>query len=96
MKRIRYKVIGYMTEYNSDIDSIEQKETVVSADIPYSEDNEKMVKGVAVNGDYEIYNDGTSAPEAVADPVTWDELDASYQAGYNEGYAEGVNSAYDQ
>lgn len=26
----------------------------------------------------------------------WDELDAAYQAGYNEGYAEGVNKAYDE
>ena len=26
----------------------------------------------------------------------WDELDAAYQAGYHEGYTEGVNSAYDQ
>lgn len=26
----------------------------------------------------------------------WDELDAAYTAGYQEGYTEGVNSAYDQ
>ena len=26
----------------------------------------------------------------------WDELDAAYQAGYDAGYVEGVNSAYDQ
>ena len=26
----------------------------------------------------------------------WDDLDTAYQAGYNEGYTEGVNSAYDQ
>lgn len=26
----------------------------------------------------------------------WDELDAAYTAGYEEGYTEGVNSAYDQ
>ena len=26
----------------------------------------------------------------------WDELDEAYQAGYHEGYTEGVNSAYDQ
>lgn len=27
--------------------------------------------------------------------VTWDDLDAAYQAGYEDGYTEGVNSAYD-
>ena len=30
------------------------------------------------------------------EPITWDDLDAAYQAGYHEGYTEGVNSAYDQ
>lgn len=30
------------------------------------------------------------------DNSVWDELDAAYQSGYNEGYAEGVNGAYDQ
>lgn len=29
-------------------------------------------------------------------PVTWDELDAAYQTGYEDGYKEGVNSAYDE
>ena len=33
------------------------------------------------------------APE---DGSVWDDLDAAYQAGYHEGYTEGVNSAYDQ
>ena len=31
-----------------------------------------------------------------ADTSVWDDLDAAYQAGYHEGYTEGVNSAYDQ
>ena len=30
------------------------------------------------------------------EPSVWDELDAAYQAGFNEGYTEGVNTAYDQ
>lgn len=32
----------------------------------------------------------------VEESSVWDELDAAYQAGYNEGYMEGVNGAYDQ
>lgn len=28
------------------------------------------------------------------DPSVWDELDAAYQSGYDEGYTEGVNAAY--
>lgn len=37
-------------------------------------------------------------PEPVpsSDSSVWDELDAAYQSGYDEGYTEGVNSAYDQ
>lgn len=35
-------------------------------------------------------------PEPEEEPSVWDELDAAYTEGYHEGYAEGVNSAYDQ
>lgn len=38
----------------------------------------------------------TPAPAPAGDAVTWDDLDAAYQAGYAEGYTEGVNGAYDQ
>ena len=40
----------------------------------------------------------TPEPEApsVDNSSVWDELDAAYQSGYDEGYKEGVNSAYDQ
>lgn len=34
-------------------------------------------------------------PSPAGDSV-WDELDRAYTAGYEEGYTEGVNSAYDQ
>lgn len=34
-------------------------------------------------------------PEPVEGSV-WDELDAAYTSGYEEGYTEGVNTAYDQ
>ena len=35
-------------------------------------------------------------PEPEPEPSVWDELDAAYQTGYDEGYQEGVNTAYDQ
>ena len=38
-------------------------------------------------------NKYTPAPVELS---VWDELDAAYQKGYDEGYTEGVNSAYDQ
>lgn len=50
-----------------------------------------------IDGGY-VY-DPLPQPEPVEPTPTldvWDELDAAYQAGYNEGYAEGVNKAYDE
>lgn len=50
-----------------------------------------------LDGEY-VY-DPLPRPEPVelpAEESVWDELDAAYQAGYDEGYMEGVNSAYDQ
>lgn len=48
-----------------------------------------------IDGEY-VY-DPLPKPEPPApEPTVWDELDAAYQTGYNEGYREGVNSAYDQ
>lgn len=35
-------------------------------------------------------------PEPETEASVWDELDAAYTVGYNEGYQEGVNTAYDQ
>lgn len=35
-------------------------------------------------------------PQPEPELSVWDELDAAYQQGYNEGYVEGVNTAYDQ
>lgn len=39
--------------------------------------------------------DSTEAENAVVKSI-WDELDEAYQSGYDNGYAEGVNSIYDQ
>ena len=66
--------------------------------LPYSEANLKLAKIEAHNGEYEIYDDGEPAPipATASEAVTWDELDAAYQAGYAEGYTEGVNGAYDK
>ena len=42
-------------------------------------------------------DDPAEAPEDTdSGSSVWDELDAAYQAGYDEGYMEGVNGAYDQ
>lgn len=44
-----------------------------------------------------VYDPLPEQPEPVpSGDSVWDELDTAYQAGYAEGYTEGVNSAYDQ
>lgn len=48
-----------------------------------------------INGEY-IYDPLPKEPEPAPAPTVWDELDAAYQSGYNDGYQEGVNTAYDQ
>lgn len=60
----------------------------------------KLADGVAVERtEAEIAEDIAAIP--IPEPVdpassVWDELDAAYQAGYNTGYEEGVNSIYEQ
>lgn len=59
---------------------------------------EDITNYLYINGKF-IY-DPLPEPEPLgpkpADTSVWDDLDAAYQAGYHEGYTEGVNSAYDQ
>jgi hypothetical protein len=62
----------------------------------------KLVDGVAAEctdeeiAEQEETNKPEPDPAPASEAVTWDELDAAYQAGYAEGYTEGVNGAYDQ
>ena len=48
-----------------------------------------------VSGEY-VYDPLPEPEEPTPESTVWDELDGAFQAGYNEGYMEGVNSAYDE
>ena len=53
----------------------------------------KLVNGMAVERTAEeIAEDISNIPAPVSEPTVWDELDGAYTAGYESGYAEGVNS----
>lgn len=88
------KIIKYKFKCNGNADDLNDKiikcetQAIFDANYPTAE---KEAVG-------EIIVDGKFAPEPVptGEPVTWDELDAAYEAGYAEGYTEGVNGAYDQ
>ncbi|MBR4291672.1 MAG: hypothetical protein IKT52_13710 [Oscillospiraceae bacterium] len=84
-----------MSVYNPETNAIEDKECLVGVERPHSEDNLEIAKTDAYNGEPDIYDDGQPEPSPVENSV-WDELDAAYTSGYEEGYTEGVNTAYDQ
>lgn len=58
--------------------------------IPADKPPENYYDYLYVNGEY-IY-DPLPEPESEPELSVWDELDGAFQAGYDEGYSEGVNS----
>jgi len=59
----------------------------------------KLVDGIVAECTAEEITEQEAAlqPAPVEEAASvWDEMDGAYQAGYDEGYVEGVNSAYDQ
>ena len=58
--------------------------------------NYPIAEREAIPGTIEVSGEFDPEPVPTGDVVTWDELDEAYQSGYNEGYTEGVNGAYDQ
>lgn len=71
MKKIVYKVKGYIGAYNSETE--ENVECLVSVERPYSEVNEEIAKREAYNGEYETYDDDT---EEVVEPTQLDIIEA--------------------
>ena len=56
----------------------------------------KLADGVAVECTAEEIAAQEEANRPAPEFSVWDELDGAYQAGYTDGYTEGVNIAYDQ
>lgn len=76
-------VVNYGTEEEPNIEEILSPITM-----GWNEVNEEIAKREAFNGEYTIEDDGQPEPEAPATPgdsAVWDELDAAYQEGYQEG-----------
>ena len=78
---------------------------ILSATLAKYAPADAVIVGVLPDGDISdyLYINGKYLYAPLPEPVeptptldVWDELDAAYQAGYNEGYAEGVNKAYDE
>ena len=58
MKVIKYKVPGYIWQYNQETQEEEQIECFSEVKRPYSEANEEIAKREALNGEYTIEDDG--------------------------------------
>ena len=79
MKKIVYKVKGYIGTYNAEIETEEQVECLVDVERPYSKANEAIAKAEAHNGEYTIEDDGQPEPEpTAADRIA--ELEATINA----------------
>ena len=92
MKIIRLKLCT-----NCNVGTAEEpkwEDIISESTMPYSEANWETAKALAYNGECTIEDDGKPEPVPANEPVTWDELDAAYMTGYEEGYTEGVNGAY--
>ena len=100
MKKLIYQVEGYAHIYNEGTDEVEKipSLSLVTVEDPTDREIEQASK-IAYNGEYTIEDDGQPEPEPEPEQgghSVWDELDAAYTAGYETGYTEGVNEAYDQ
>ena len=85
------KILKYKIQSGEELlDAAMECKTQAHYDINYPLAEKEAVGEIIVEGEFD--------PELVptGEPVTWDELDAAYQAGYDAGYTEGVNGAYDQ
>lgn len=95
MKILTYKIEGYTNVLNPETGEIEKQLSLATMVVenPTAKEIAKAEE-IAYNGECTIEDDGQPEPVPSGDPVTWDELDAAYTAGYEEGYAEGVNGLY--
>ena len=92
MKRIEYL---YNIPINlGDEENPVWEDNLYQKSLPYSAESEKIAQREAYDGKSTVEDDGLPEPVPAGEPVTWDELDAAYTAGYEEGYTEGVNGAY--
>lgn len=94
MYLIQYLVAVATASENKNHTILRNKE--IESTVSNLEANIAVALREAYNGEYTVDDDGRPEPAPEMDTVTWDELDVAYQTGYDEGYTEGVNSAYDQ
>lgn len=73
MKVIKYQFLS---------DMVNDEPYLIGKTIPYSAENEEIVKTEAYNGEYTIEDNGVPEPTpSDSDSAVWDELDAAYQEG---------------
>ena len=86
-------VTGYedKEEITQIFSNVEIKCTTANFDANYA-----IAEKEAYNGEITVEDDGEPDPAPAPTPVNWEDLDVAYEEGYNEGYADGVNTAYDE
>lgn len=86
-------VTGYedKEEITQIFSDVEIKCTTANFDANYA-----IAEKEAYNGEITVEDDGEPDPAPTPTPVNWEDLDVAYEEGYNEGYVDGVNTAYDE
>ena len=87
MKKIKYKMLGYMGQYNPETEEVEQVECLAEVERTYSETAEEIAKREAYNGEYTIEDDGQFEPESTPTQLDRVESQVAYLAmmtGYTD------------
>lgn len=87
MKRITYKKMGQMHEYDVVDGEMVSKDVLIDFELPFSNENEAIAKAEAYNGEYTI--EDTPEPEPTPDAPAADDLTADEMAA---AIMEGVNA----
>lgn len=103
MKIIKYKLMTEVKKNFLDMDGKETEEvTQIFSDVEIKctsanfSANYAIAEKEAYNGEITVEDDGEPDPTPAPTPVNWEDLDVAYEEGYNEGYVDGVNTAYDE
>lgn len=87
MKWLKYTYRSVVTEQDTEGNPVE-REVFTEMAVPDNEKGRALAEQEAYNGVIVPYDDGQPEPETPATPgdsAVWDELDAAYQEGYQEG-----------
>lgn len=80
MKMIKYQIVCYSYQWNSETGEDDKVESLVGIESPYTKENEELAKRDAYNGEYTVEDDGQPDPEAMPTQLDIIEAQVAYTA----------------